>query len=55
MNKEILFSYTKFSENHIKDIFHVNLAEQPSEGEGRDPQLLRGQFLALSQFLYAAT
>src|ERR1700681_883781 len=54
MNKEILLTYTKLSEDHIKDIFHIHPAEQPPKGMGRDPQMLRSEFLALPQCPYTA-
>ncbi len=54
MNKEILFTYTKLPEDHIEDILHIHPTQQPPQRMGRDPQMLRGKFLALPQYLYAA-
>ena len=46
MNEEILFTYTKLPKDYIEDIFHIHPTQQPSQGMGRDPQMLRGKFLA---------
>lgn len=32
MNKEILFTYTEFPEDHIEDIHHIDPAKQPPQG-----------------------
>src|SRR5665647_222395 len=53
MNKEILLAYTEFPENHIKDFLDVNPAEQASQGMSGHSQLLCGEFLTLTDDLYA--
>jgi hypothetical protein len=54
MNKEILFTYTKLPEDHIQNVFDVYPAEQSSQGIDRCPQVLRHEFLALSDSSNAA-
>src|ERR1700755_864588 len=54
MNQEILLSYTEFPENHIQDILDIDPAKQPAQGKSRRPQILRREFLALLQHVYAA-
>ena len=45
MNKEILLTYTEFAKDHVENIFHVDPAKQPSQGDCRPSQFLRSQFL----------
>ena len=45
MNKEILLTYTEFAKDHVENIFHVDPAKQPSQGDRRPSQFLRSQLL----------
>src|ERR1700730_18457208 len=47
MQHRSLLTYAKLSENHIKDVFHVDPAKQPSQGTNSYPQVLCREFLAL--------
>ena len=54
MNKELLLAYTELPENLIEDILDIDPAEQPPERMRRRPQILRDEFLALSDRIHAA-
>jgi hypothetical protein len=54
MSKEILLTYTKVSENAIKDILDVDPPEQPSQCLGSGPKVFRHQFFALASLTNAA-
>ena len=48
INKEILFTYTKFPEDHIEKFLDVDPAQQPSQGLSRYSEVLGDQFLPLT-------
>jgi hypothetical protein len=54
MNKEILFTYTKLTEDHIEDILDINPAKQPSQGMSSGSELFGGKFLAFTHDIDAA-
>ena len=47
VNKTILLTYTKIPEDHIEQVFHIDPTQQLAQGPSRDPQIFRGQLLAL--------
>jgi hypothetical protein len=47
MNKEILLTYTKISEDAIEDIFHIDTSQQQSQLLRRSTHILGNEFFPL--------